>query len=478
MAGRAGTAPGPIAPTEAQAVLANFDITPGLRDDATMALLWAWVGLRGNRQVDQLARAILAESGAKRGEVVVAAMVALAMVTWDTGRPAEALDLVAQAARKAAEGPYETTHFSPHLLLATGLTAVGRADEAAAIVDSVESLEKPTVSPWPEGIAEALRAKIALAAGRLDDAAALAQSASGPASAHGSVERDALTLPVLATVALRQGDLRAADDYAERLSGIGRSYGSAYGEGAARLVTAQVLEARRGPRAALELLAGVLGELEEHRSVLLADPGNAPWLVRAALAVEDRGQAANIASVISETSRANPTFAVIRASADYAEGLLTGDIPRLGHAAAQLPDPWIRSCATEDQGVLLAEAGKGDEAARAFDEALREYTQVAAGRDVARTRRRLRELGIRHRHWGTAKRPAVGWESLTGTELATARLVAQGLTNQRIANQLFISTHTVAFHLRQVFRKLDIRSRVELTRIALEHAEARKKDAS
>jgi DNA-binding CsgD family transcriptional regulator len=463
---------------EAQAVLANFDITPGLRDDATMALLWAWVGLRGNRQVEQLARAILAEPGAKRGEVVVAAMVALAMVTWDTGRPAEALDLVAQAARKAAEGPYETTHFSPHLLLASGLIAVGRADEAAAIVDSVESVEVPTVSPWPEGIAEALRAQIALTAGRLDDAAALAQTALGRASAHGPVERDALTLQVLATVALRQGDLRAADDYAERLSGNGRSYGSAYGEGAARLVAAQVLEARRGPQAALDALAGVLGELEEHRSVLLADPGNAPWLARAALAVEDRGQAASIASVISETSRANPTFAVIRASADYAEGLLAGDIPRLGHAAAQLPDPWIRSCATEDQGVLLAESGKGDEAARAFDEALREYTQVGAGRDVARTRRRLRELGIRHRHWETAKRPAVGWESLTGTELATARLVAQGLTNQRIANQLFISTHTVAFHLRQVFRKLDIRSRVELTRIALEHAEARKKDAS
>ena len=59
---------------------------------------------------------------------------------------------------------------------------------------------------------------------------------------------------------------------------------------------------------------------------------------------------------------------------------------------------------------------------------------------------------------------------LTDTEQATARLVAEGLTNQRIADQMFISTHTVAFHLRQVFRKLDIRSRVDLTRIALEHA--------
>ena len=85
---------------------------------------------------------------------------------------------------------------------------------------------------------------------------------------------------------------------------------------------------------------------------------------------------------------------------------------------------------------------------------------------------------MRHRHWGTEKRPAAGWESLTDTELATARLVAQGLRNQRIANQLFISTHTVAFHLRQVFRKLDIRSRVELTRIALEHGEAGEEDTS
>lgn len=462
---------------EAQAVLVTFDITPGLRDDATMALLWAWLGLRGNRQAEQLARAILAEPGAKRGEVVVAAMAALAMAAWDAGRPAEALDLAALAARKAAEGPYDTTHFNPCLLLATELIDVGRTGEAAAIVDSVESAEVPAVSPWPEGIAEAVRARIALITGRLDDAAVLAQLALRPAGAHRPVGRGALALPVLATIALRQGNLRAAAGYAERLPDDYRSYGSAYRDGATRLVAAQVLEARHGPRAALDFLAEVLSELAEHRSVLLADPSNAPWLVRAALAAGDRAQAASICSIITETSQANPLVTAIRASANHAEGLLAGDIPPLRYAAAHLPDPWTRSCAAEDAGVLLGQAGKDDEAASAFDEALAEYARLGAGRDEARTRRRLRELGIRRRHWGTGKRPAAGWQSLTGTELAASRLVSQGLTNQQIARQLFISAHTVAFHLRQVFRKLDIKSRVELTRIALEHAGAGEDDA-
>lgn len=454
---------------EAQAVLANFDITPSLRDDATTALLWSWLGLRGNRQADQLARGVLAERSAKRGEVVLAATVALAMASWDAGRPTEALDLVAQAARKEAEVPYETTNFNPHFLLALWLVNVGRADEAVTIVDFAESDKVSGTGSWPDGIGEALRARIALVAGRLDDAAALAQAASRAASARGPAGHDTLAPPVLATIALRRGDLRAAADYTERLADDYRFYGSAYRTSAARLVAAQVLEARRGPRAALDYLADVLGELREHRTVLLADPGNGPWLVRAALAAGDRARAAGICSVISETSQANPTIPAVRAAAAYAEGLLTADVSCLRHAAAQLTDPWVRSSATEDQGVLLARSGDKDEAARVFDEALRGYASMDAGRDAARMRRRLRKLGIRRRHWRTANRPAVGWESLTDTELATARLVAQGLTNQQIADQLFISAHTVAFHLRQVFRKLSIRSRVELTRVALEH---------
>jgi DNA-binding NarL/FixJ family response regulator len=55
-------------------------------------------------------------------------------------------------------------------------------------------------------------------------------------------------------------------------------------------------------------------------------------------------------------------------------------------------------------------------------------------------------------------------------------LVAQGLTNQRIANEMFLSTHTVAFHLRQVFRKLDICSRVDLARVFTERSQEAEKE--
>jgi DNA-binding CsgD family transcriptional regulator len=65
-----------------------------------------------------------------------------------------------------------------------------------------------------------------------------------------------------------------------------------------------------------------------------------------------------------------------------------------------------------------------------------------------------------------------GWSSLRESELGIAKLVAQGLTNREVAARLFVSAHTVDFHLRQIYRKLGISSRVELTRrmVDSEHA--------
>ena len=57
-------------------------------------------------------------------------------------------------------------------------------------------------------------------------------------------------------------------------------------------------------------------------------------------------------------------------------------------------------------------------------------------------------------------------DSLTEQERRIAGLVGSGLTNQQVARRLYLSPHTVNYHLRTIFRKLGIVSRVELARFA------------
>ncbi len=80
----------------------------------------------------------------------------------------------------------------------------------------------------------------------------------------------------------------------------------------------------------------------------------------------------------------------------------------------------------------------------------------------------IAEASVRHSRTSDGH-PAFGWDSLTDTERSVIELVAQGLTNRQAAEQLFLSHHTVGFHLRSIFIKLGVTSRVQLTRLVLEH---------
>jgi len=58
---------------------------------------------------------------------------------------------------------------------------------------------------------------------------------------------------------------------------------------------------------------------------------------------------------------------------------------------------------------------------------------------------------------------------LTAREVEVLRLVAQGLTEEQVAEQLVISPRTVNIHLKSIYGKIQVTSRSAATRYALEH---------
>ncbi|HEX3832754.1 MAG TPA: AAA family ATPase [Solirubrobacteraceae bacterium] len=92
--------------------------------------------------------------------------------------------------------------------------------------------------------------------------------------------------------------------------------------------------------------------------------------------------------------------------------------------------------------------------------ALEMFTNMGTDAFAARAERELLATGERVR-----KRTVEIHDELTPQEAQIARLASEGLSNAEIGARLFISQHTVAYHLRKVFSKLGITSRNQLDRV-------------
>ncbi|MFE1166321.1 LuxR C-terminal-related transcriptional regulator [Nocardiopsis sp. NPDC058789] len=92
--------------------------------------------------------------------------------------------------------------------------------------------------------------------------------------------------------------------------------------------------------------------------------------------------------------------------------------------------------------------------------ALETFERFGARLWVRQTRAELRAIGTAERG---PESPATG--DLTAQQQQIAQLVAEGATNREVAAHMFISPRTVEHHLRGIFRRLNIRSRVDLARL-------------
>ncbi|GAA4501672.1 LuxR family transcriptional regulator [Actinoallomurus oryzae] len=464
LAGRAAEAV-----TEAERVLEQRDLPDELRGVAEQ-VLFRGMFANHDRRGHERAEAVVA-GGERHGPIALTgAHMLLSTDTWAEGRCAEAIGHIREATRIAAGGPLKAKYAHPRLHLISLLTDTRQLEEAESVLriadEEITALGHTAYSPCPA----ILRARLRLAQGRLDDAAAEARAGLGRADEVGTHAFDLLAFAVLALVGVLRGDIDAAVRSVDRYEsshrgGRGATYGMRWGDWA----VTRVVDARAGAERAIEEFhSRFLGTLE-HRRLLMTEPNAAAWLTRTALAAGERPVGETLTAMAETLARDNPGFPTYAASAAHARGIADADPTALARAVATYLEPWSRASAAEDLGVLRARTPAAREAAiRDLDEALAGYRHVGAMRDAARVRARLREFGVRRRDH-QAERPASGWAALTDTERAIAALVAEGLTNPQVATRMFISPHTVKFHLGQVFRKLGIGSRVELARLVAEH---------
>jgi ATP/maltotriose-dependent transcriptional regulator MalT len=213
-----------------------------------------------------------------------------------------------------------------------------------------------------------------------------------------------------------------------------------------------------GPRTdALELLARcrlALGRRDEAaRAAALAHESAARFGLPFGFAMADRA----LAAVALDAGDAATAAERALASADAAAA-----------AGAAIESALARLLA----GRALAEAGDPDRAAEELQRCAVELGALGALRQRDAAERELRRLGHRnlHRRTRPGKAGGEGVESLTERELQVVRLVVDRRTNPEIAAELFLSQKTVETHMRNLFHKLGVSSRVEVAR-AVERAD-------
>ena len=458
------------AAAEARMVLAQPQLPDGLRDQAMAAHLQALAGLRAELATS-LVGTVLAAPDRHDRQVVVAALVTRAIISWDQGQIGDGLELLRDAARSGRGISPDARQVQPLLVLAAALIDLRQLDEAE---DVLRAADTPALHGIPAQAALAiLRARIHLARGRLAEAADAGQSALATAETLGAHGYASTARCVLGVIALRRGDVAAAAEHVAGGPAPNPQFADVYARAETALAQAQISEVRDGPAGAVGYLRQACPELYARRGLLLGDPATAPWMARTALAAGEDELAAAVAGAAEALAAGNPGYPAVTAAAAHSLGLAGRDPGRLAEAAAQHPDPWAQASAAEDLGVLHARQADRGQAIDQLTRAIQGYQPTGAAADMARVRSRLRELGVRRRHWTqSARRPVSGWESLTDAERAASELVAEGLNNREVASRMYVSINTVAFYMRQAYRKLSIGSRVELTRIVLERAAA------
>lgn len=377
----------------------------------------------------------------------VAAWTALSNAAWDQGDLSSALVWGRCAAEAAtSELPAHQRPY-PQLTFARKLGESGAISEAESIVDRVRQEVTAFDIVAHAAAPDIIHSRILLRAGSIRAAEEAARRGVEVSRKRGTRMLLPFALTVLAQAALRQGDHEGSRRYLKAVQEELRVVSSPFPSALYQWVQFR----HQYETASTEDHANLLREgyriAIERPAVLIKEPTSGPWLVRAAISTGLEGIALQVSNTLSGISEKNPHFVNLQTSARHAASLLSRDLAGVVSCIATYTDPEAQSHASTDLQDFLATNS------RTSGSVLSVPVLTAPRAQVSHTSEDLdpREL-------------------LTPMELRISELVADGLTNKEIASEIQISHHTVNFHLRKIYRRLEIRSRAQLGAVALNRA--------